>query len=1014
LGAEARSPFSLSNDAIEAALLTGELDGPLADYFGPAQYEEVRRLARDASTRAVRGGPRVLILPGIMGSKIGKKSRIPLFDDVYWVDVLDIAAGRLTDLALPAGARLGPLGVMLVAYLKLKLRLRVAGFDADFHPFDWRRGIDDLGADLKKRMGGDVSLVAHSMGGLVARSAIAQGGKYRRLVMLGTPNFGSFAPVEALRAVYPIVRKVGWLDTANSPEDLARRVFGTLPGLIQMLPFRDRFDGVDLYDIDTWGSDGLAPRPAVLAAVNKVQDSLADGRDDFFLIAGIEQETTTGLRAEPAEDGAPGFIYEKSMAGDGTVPLDFCRLPDIGATYYVRESHGSMANNGTVGHAVVDILEKGSTNRLPDTWSPSRAAVWRVAESSLRVDPYAGRRSLVLSRDEVRHLLDEVAAPDARDDLVTASPAAGALTPAIGPGYDHPFDQVVVGRRRQHRIDLRFARGSITEAPTRALALGVFSDVMPSGAARAVDERLDGAISDLFRRRMFGARIGEVFVLPKGRNALSADFVAFVGLGAFDRFGDQALETAAENLIRTLIRARIEEFATVLFGGGSGENPAGALQNLLSGFIRGLKDADHSHAFRRIVLCETDPARYTALKAELFRLSSTLLCGDIEITFDEETLPDPPTIETARSRRATRPDPVYLIIRREAATAKSFRIRSSILTAGGKATIVSGVMNVKAGDLDGLRSRIVNSRARNFDSLGRSLAEMVLPDAIRQVLPRNPDRHLVIVHDAEMSRIPWEVLALPDESGNTWVPATAGGISHRYAADNLSVAKWLVERVEDDVFSALLVVNPTLDLDGAEEEGKQVEQMFATMPGVQLRVLRGEEATHRALLHEFSSGQYDVIHYAGHAWFDEQSPDNSGLICHDHVPLTGAQLAALANLPSLVFFNACESARMRSDMRKHRTRTAAERMARATRAVGFAEAFMRAGVANFLGTYWPVNDAAAFVFADRFYRHVIGGGRLGDALLDGRLAVRDVHARDWADYLFYGNPDFIVKDGLTT
>ena len=127
----ARTPFALQDSVVESALTTGELSPLLEEYFGAAQYAELRQLAREASTRAVRGGPRVLILPGIMGSKIGKDSRIPLFDDVLWVDVIDVAAGRLMDIALPRGRDLRPLGVILLAYLKLKLQLRAAGMNAE-------------------------------------------------------------------------------------------------------------------------------------------------------------------------------------------------------------------------------------------------------------------------------------------------------------------------------------------------------------------------------------------------------------------------------------------------------------------------------------------------------------------------------------------------------------------------------------------------------------------------------------------------------------------------------------------------------------------------------------------------------------------------------------------------------------------------------------------------------------------------------------------------------------------
>jgi hypothetical protein len=103
-------------------------------------------------------------------------------------------------------------------------------------------------------------------------------------------------------------------------------------------------------------------------------------------------------------------------------------------------------------------------------------------------------------------------------------------------------------------------------------------------------------------RRMFSGRVGEVFMLPAGRNDLRADMIAMVGLGAFDRFNQEVQQIAAENVIRTFVRTNVEEFATVLFGTGSGRGPAASLQNLLAGFIRGLTDADREHRFRRFIL----------------------------------------------------------------------------------------------------------------------------------------------------------------------------------------------------------------------------------------------------------------------------------------------------------------------------------------------------------------------------------------------------------------------------
>ena len=70
---------------------------------------------------------------------------------------------------------------------------------------------------------------------------------------------------------------------------------------------------------------------------------------------------------------------------------------------------------------------------------------------------------------------------------------------------------------------------------------------------------------------------------------------------------------------------------------------------------------------------------------------------------------------------------------------------------------------------------------------------------------------------------------------------------------------------------------------------------------------------------------------------------------------------------------------------------------------------MRGGVANFVGTYWPVDDAAAESFAETFYGAVVKGATLGDAVLRGRVAVRQLNKVDWADYIHYGDQQFCVK-----
>jgi CHAT domain-containing protein len=82
---------------------------------------------------------------------------------------------------------------------------------------------------------------------------------------------------------------------------------------------------------------------------------------------------------------------------------------------------------------------------------------------------------------------------------------------------------------------------------------------------------------------------------------------------------------------------------------------------------------------------------------------------------------------------------------------------------------------------------------------------------------------------------------------------------------------------------------------------------------------------------------------------------------------------------------------------------------RVKRGASFAEAFLRGGIANYIGTYWPVGDDAALTFAQTFYPLLLAGKPLGGALLAGRSKVRETGSADWADYIFYGDPAFVLK-----
>jgi pimeloyl-ACP methyl ester carboxylesterase len=374
--------FHADDAAVLDALVSGRHAQSLREYFGAPAYAQLSVLAAAAKKAKHPRDPKhsrrpkVLILPGIMGSKIGASAK------VLWIDPLQIAAGRLTSLSLPSGKALHAVGVLLFSYAKLKLQLEIGGREAHFHAYDWRLGLEELGAQLATRIAADgkpVILVAHSMGGLVARMAARMLPKrrVRRLIMLGTPNGGSFASVQALRGTYPFVRRISRLDRKHSAEYLAANVFNTFPGLYHMLPSR-RLEGIDLFDPHDWPADGPAPKAQILGKVAAVRAALAPPDSRMVHIVGVNQETVVGMRR-----AGDGFEYAMTNNGDGTVPLALATLPKL-KCYFVEELHGNLANNARVIQAVIDLVRRGRTRRLPERWRVRRGRVRRIDDAQLR------------------------------------------------------------------------------------------------------------------------------------------------------------------------------------------------------------------------------------------------------------------------------------------------------------------------------------------------------------------------------------------------------------------------------------------------------------------------------------------------------------------------------------------------------------------------------------------------------------------------------------------------------
>ena len=157
-------------------------------------------------------------------------------------------------------------------------------------------------------------------------------------------------------------------------------------------------------------------------------------------------------------------------------------------------------------------------------------------------------------------------------------------------------------------------------------------------------------------------------------------------------------------------------------------------------------------------------------------------------------------------------------------------------------------------------------------------------------------------------------------------------------------------------------------------------------------------------------GQFDLIHFAGHAYFDEEDPAGSAWLMSD--ALLRAQeirnsLSRSQSPPWLVFANACQACMDAGTKPKQYQGDV----------FGLATAFINQAVAAYIGPLWPIDDTVAARLATDFYRLLLLERlSLGEALYRAKMNMRDsqpgsddeiVSARQalgWASMVLYGDP----------
>jgi adenylate cyclase len=245
--------------------------------------------------------------------------------------------------------------------------------------------------------------------------------------------------------------------------------------------------------------------------------------------------------------------------------------------------------------------------------------------------------------------------------------------------------------------------------------------------------------------------------------------------------------------------------------------------------------------------------------------------------------------------------------------------------------------------------------------------------------------------DEQLLAVPWELAY----DGTDFL-ATKFGVG-RQVITSQPVPQKERGRPGEGPVKVLLIADPTESLPQASREVEQLCRLLTDMAGLKVTLMGGKLVRKLPLLAAVQ--EYDIVHFAGHSFYDPASPGQSGWQLHEGV-LSAAELSKVRRPPRLVFSNSCQAGTTAAWEKDTGYRYEGQ-------AFGLGSAFLLAGVQNYVGTFWVVHDEESVGFALAFYQHLAKGMPLGGALQQARQAVikhHDGRGLTWASYLLYGDP----------
>jgi len=299
---------------------------------------------------------------------------------------------------------------------------------------------------------------------------------------------------------------------------------------------------------------------------------------------------------------------------------------------------------------------------------------------------------------------------------------------------------------------------------------------------------------------------------------------------------------------------------------------------------------------------------------------------------------------------------------------------------------------------------VYERRPGNYELLGRRLGSLLPADLLAAI----PEDHVVtLAVDRELSNLPWELAICGHE------------------ADPLAIARKTVRRMGGDISLSrglpgiqarvrVLVIGdpvagPTIpEFPGAQKEAAEIAALYREIADCDL-LLRAE-ATLDAVVSALSSTAYDIVHFAGHAWFDQHE---SFLGFGEQSVLTSGELRSLlgARPPAILVLNSHYTAFLPPGVRPSEPKRTGEEVPSSTRHIGFTQMAISVGIGAFVGCFESPMDEPAKQFGIGIHEELVGGKSIVEAVHTARRKTHFANPNDITalQYVLSGHPGYCLN-----